>query len=86
MENQDFGKQKLKEKHLRKHFEDDRIEEQNQSPKFLFSLIFSNPKTQNQIWSLKAKNTFENLEINSRETLIFLAKKSYQNPKDMGLK
>ena len=56
--NLEFGKQKLKEKYLGKLFEDDRIEEQNKSPKFLFSLIFPNPKTQNQIGSLKSKNTF----------------------------
>ena len=73
MENQEFGKQKLKEKYLGKLFVKDRNEEQYKSPKFQFSLIFSNPKTQNQIWSLKPKNTFENLEINSGEALIFLA-------------
>ena len=61
---------------LGKLFEDDRNGEQNKSPKFLFSLIFPNPKIQNQIGSLKPKNTFENLEINYGEALIFLAKKN----------
>ena len=60
MENQEFEKQKLKEKYLRKYFVDDRSEEQYKTPKFLFSLIFQNPKTNkmNPFWH---KNTFENL-------------------------
>ena len=85
MEKLGVWKTKTQRKHLGKLFVNERIEEQNKSPKFLFSLIFPNPKTQNQFGSLKPKNTFENLEINSGETLFFLVKKSYQNPQRDGV-
>ena len=62
MEKLEFEKQKLKEKSWEKLFKDNGNEEHNKSPKILFSLIFPNPKTQNQIWSLKPKNTFEKLK------------------------
>ena len=61
MEKQEFRRQKLKEKYLGKLFEDDGNEVPKQISQISIFFDFPNPKTQNQIESLKPKNTFENL-------------------------